>query len=393
MNTPAVIARTSVLDSIHSAFAVHAAVALSGPRQCGKTTLARHLAAQAAASAFFDLERAVDRQKLDQPEQTLGSLRGLVVIDEVQRRPGLFEALRVLLDRPGTPARFLLTGSASPDLVRGVSETLAGRSATVDLGGFMLGETGPDSWATLWQRGGLPRAFLAADEAGSFLWREEFVRTLLERDIPQLGITVPAETLRRFWTMIAHNHGQVWNGAECARSLGASEPTARRYLDILAGAYMVRVLPPWHENLKKRQLKSPKIYVRDAGILHALLGLEDRDALLGHPKLGASWAGFALEQVVAGLRTRDAYHWATHAGAALDLLVLRRGRRYGFEFKYADAPAPTKSMNIATEDLKLHHIWVIYPGADRYALDKRITAVPVRELPALLKELDERRKV
>lgn len=392
MNLPAVITRTSVLDAIHSAYAVHAAVALSGPRQCGKTTLARYLAAQAPVSAFFDLERAVDRRKLDQPEQTLGSLRGLVVIDEVQRCPGLFEALRVLLDRPGTPARFLLTGSASPDLVRGVSETLAGRSATVDLGGFMLGETGPDSWATLWQRGGFPRAFLASDEAGSFLWREEFVRTFLERDIPQLGITVPAETLRRFWTMIAHYHGQVWNGAEFARSLGASEPTARRYLDILAGAYMVRVLPPWHENLKKRQLKSPKIYVRDAGILHALLGLEDRDALLGHPKLGASWEGFALEQVVAGLRTRDAYYWATHAGAELDLLVLRRGRRHGFEFKHADAPAPTKSMRIAMEDLQLQHIWVIYPGTDRFALDKRITAVPVREIPALLKELDERRK-
>lgn len=392
MSDPAVLTRTSVLAAMDAAYAVHPAVTLSGPRQCGKTTLAQDLAARAPVSAFFDLEKATDRQKLEQPEQTLGPLRGLVVIDEIQRRPALFETLRVLLDRPGTPVRFLLTGSASPDLVRGVSETLAGRSATVDLGGFLLGETGVERWTALWQRGGFPRSFLASNEAGSFLWREEFVRTFLERDIPQLGITVPAEALRRFWTMIAHYHAQVWNGAEFARSLGTSEPTARRYLDILAGAYMVRVLPPWHENLKKRQLKSPKIYIRDTGILHALLGLQNRDVLLGHPKLGASWEGFALEQVVAGLRTRDAYYWATHAGAELDLLVLRHGRRLGFEFKHADAPATTKSMHIALEDLKLHHLWVIYPGADRYALDKRITAVPIRQLPALLQELDERRK-
>ncbi len=385
MNT--ILERPDILATIEAAFSVHLAVTISGPRQCGKTTLARYLAGREPGSTFFDLEKALDRRKLAQPEQTLEPLRGLVVIDEIQRQPELFETLRVLLDRPAKPARFILTGSASPELIRGVSESLAGRSATVDVGGFTLSETGPEAWLGLWQRGGFPRSFLAPDEAGSFLWRDEFVRTFLERDIPQLGISVPAETLRRFWTMIAHYHGQVWNGAEFARSLGTSGPTARRYLDILAGAYMVRVLPPWFENLKKRQLKAPKIYVRDSGLLHSLLGLRSRDALLGHPKLGASWEGFALEQLLAGLRTRDAYFWATHSGAELDLLVILNGRKHGFEFKHADAPGTTKSMRVALKDLGLEHLWVIYPGAERYVLDERITVVPAREIPGLLVEL------
>ncbi len=380
--------RTEILAAIEAAFAVHPAVTLCGPRQCGKTTLARHLAGKEQGSTFFDLEKATDRQKLAEPEQTLEPLRGLVVIDEIQRQPGLFETLRVMLDRPGSPARFILTGSASPELIHGVSESLAGRSATVDLGGFTLRETGSKAWPVLWQRGGFPRSFLAPDEAGSFLWRDEFVRTFLERDIPQFGINVPAETLRRFWTMIAHYHGQVWNGAEFARALGTSEPTARRHLDILAGAYMVRVLPPWFENIKKRQLKSPKIYVRDSGLLHSLFGLRDRDALLGHPKLGASWEGFGVEQILGVLRTRDAYFWATQGGAELDLFVTLNGRRQGFEFKHADAPGTTKSMRVALEDLGLEHLWVIYPGAERYVLDKKITAVPLREIPLLIDELE-----
>ncbi len=379
--------RTELLAAIEAAFGVHPAVTLCGPRQCGKTTLARFLAGQEEGSTFFDLEKATDRQKLAEPEQTLEPLRGLVIIDEIQRQPRLFETLRVMLDRPGSPARFILTGSASPELIRGVSESLAGRSATVDMGGFTLRETGPEAWPVLWQRGGFPRSFLAPDEAGSFLWRDEFVRTFLERDIPQFGINVPAETLRRFWTMIAHYHGQVWNGAEFARALGTSEPTARRHLDILSGAYMVRVLPPWFENIKKRQLKSPKIYVRDSGLLHSLFGLRDRDALLGHPKLGASWEGFALDQILGGLRTRDAYFWATQGGAELDLYVTLNGRKQGFEFKHADAPGTTKSMRVALEDLGLEHLWVIYPGAERYALDRNITAVPVREIPMLIDEL------
>lgn len=380
------IARPTILDAVAKAFRVHPAVALSGPRQCGKTTLARHLADRQRPSHFFDLERTVDRRKLANPELALGPLTGLVVIDEVQRDPALFAALRPLLDRPGAPARLLLTGSASPALVRGVSESLAGRVATVDLGGFTLDETGPARWRELWQRGGFPRSFLAPDEESSFLWRGEFIRTFLERDIPQLGIGVPAETLRRFWMMVAHYHGQVWNGAEFARSLGTSEPTARRYLDILAGAGMVRVLPPWFENLKKRQVKSPKIYLRDPGLLHALLGQADRDALLGHPKLGASWEGFALEQTLAALRSRDAFFWRTHAGAELDLMVLVAGRRVGFEFKHCDAPALTASMRAALADLALEHLWVVYPGNDRYPLSPKCTVIPVQDIPTIARD-------
>ena len=395
--------RERLQKAIDRAFVVHPAVTLAGPRQCGKTTLARMVAqaaqtaqtakrakqppAPAPGFAFFDLEKATDRQQLSAPEQALAPLRGLVVIDEIQRQPQLFETLRVLLDRPGAPARFLLTGSASPELIRGVSESLAGRSATIDIGGFTMDETGPQSWPALWQRGGFPRSFLAPDEESSFLWRDEFARSFLERDIPQFGIQVPAETLRRFWTMIAHYHGQVWNGAEFARSLGSSESTARRYLDILAGAYMVRVLPPWFENIGKRQMKSPKIYVRDPGLLHALLGLRDRGALLGHPKLGASWEGFALEQILGHLRTRDAYFWATQGGAELDLLVMINGRRHGFEFKHADAPSRTKSMHVALSDLALEHLWVVYPGGERYGLDTRITAVPACEIPMLANDI------
>ncbi|MGC9450890.1 MAG: ATP-binding protein [Oceanipulchritudo sp.] len=377
------IARPVIVEAMDRAFRVHPAVSLAGPRQCGKTTLARMLAEREAPAHFFDLERVADRNKLANAELTLGPLTGLVVIDEVQREPGLFSALRPLLDRPGTPARFLLTGSASPDLVRGVSESLAGRVAMIDLGGFNLAEVGADKWWQLWLRGGFPRSYLAPDEEGSFVWREAFVRTFLERDIPQLGITVAAETLRRFWTMIAHYHGQVWNGAEFARALGTSEPTARRYLDILAGAHMVRLLPPWFENLKKRQVKSPKLYVRDAGLLHALLDLPDRDTLLGHPKLGASWEGFALEEVLSHYRTRDAYFWATHAGAELDLLILLGGRRLGFEFKFTEAPATTKSMQVAIADLGLDHVYVVYPGVERYPLAGRVTALPIGDWACL----------
>lgn len=381
------IERPRILFAIEQSFRVHPAVTLAGPRQCGKTTIARRIADSAREEVhYFDMERLADQRKLATPELTLEPLRGLIVIDEIQRVPELFTALRPLLDRPESPARFLLTGSAAPSLVRGVSESLAGRVATIDLGGFDLQEVGRAEWKSLWLRGGFPRSFLAVDDAASFHWREEFVRTFLERDLPQLGISVPSESLRRFWTMIAHYHGQVWNGAEFARSLGSSEPTARRYLDILAGAHMVRLLPPWFENLKKRQLKSPKLYIRDSGLLHALLGLPDRDTLLGNPKLGASWEGFALEQCIAALRTRDAYFWATHAGAELDLLVLVKGRRYGFEFKYSEAPALTKSMRVALTDLRLDHLWVVHPGRDSYRLDSRIEAVPLAKIASELPE-------
>jgi hypothetical protein len=384
--------RPEAIRAVKQAFAAHPAVTIVGPRQCGKTTLARELASRESEAAYFDLEKAVDRRKLEAPEQTLGALTGLVVIDEIQRRPELFETLRVLLDRPASSTRFLLLGSASPNLISGVSESLAGRVGLVDLGGFNLGETGTDAWRTLWQRGGFPRSFLATDDGASFTWRSSFVRTFLERDIPQFGINIPTETLRRFWTMIAHYHGQVWNGAEFARALGSGEATSRRYLDILAGAYMVRILPPWFENLKKRQLKSPKIYVRDSGLLHVLLELENHDDLLGHPKLGASWEGFGVEQLLSafGDKAGSAYFWATHGGAEIDLLMTVRGRRYGFEFKHADAPGTTRSMRIALTDLDLAYLWVIYPGTERYQLDDKITALPATVIPTLAKELQSR---
>jgi predicted AAA+ superfamily ATPase len=310
-----------------------------------------------------------------------------VVLDEVQRKPELFEILRVLVDRPEADTRFLVLGSASPALVKGVSESLAGRVGFVDLGGFDLRETGGESQDRLWSRGGFPRSYLAPDDTASFQWRHGFVRTFLERDIPQLGIAVPAETLRRFWTMIAHYHGQVWNAAEFARSLGSNESTARRYLDILAGAYMVRILPPWFENLSKRQVKAPKIYIRDSGLLHGLLELQSMDDLLGHPKLGASWEGFALEQVLGILGQDNAHFWATHAGAELDLMVTIRGRRYGIEFKVGDAPGPTRSMRIALSDLGLEHLWVLYPGPEAYELDERLSVLPLTDISRLPERL------
>jgi predicted AAA+ superfamily ATPase len=336
---------------------------------------------------FFDLENPVDLRRLSAPMMTLEKLSGLVVIDEVQRRPDLFELLRVLVDRPANPARFLLLGSASPRLVRAVSESLAGRIGFIDLSGFDLRETGAEHQDRLWTRGGFPRSFLAHDDAASLAWREGFIRTFLERDIPQLGITIPAETLRRFWTMMAHYHGEIWNAAQFARSLGASENTARSYLDILAGAFMVRVLAPWFENVGKRQVKSPRVFLRDTGILHALLQIGTLPDLQAHPKLGASWEGFAIEQVVGLLDTRDTYFWATHGGAELDLLVSLGGKRYGFEFKYADAPGRTRSMLIAREDLGLERLWIVYPGAREYALDDAIHVVPLASIPRLADDL------
>ena len=334
-------------------------------------------------STYFDLENPVDVRRLSAPLTVLETLSGLVIIDEVQRQPELFELLRVLVDRPDNLARFLLLGSVSPQLVRGVSESLAGRIGFVDLAGFDLTEVDISQRDRLWLAGGFPRSFLAGDDSASMIWRQGFIRTFLERDIPQLGITIPAETLRRFWTMVAHYHGQVWNAADFARSLGASEVTARRYLDILAGAYMVRILPPWFENISKRQVKSPKIYIRDSGILHGLLQLGALPELQSHPKLGASWEGFVIEQAIHLLDTRDAYFWATHSGAELDLLVQLHGKHYGFEIKYADAPGLSRSMQVALHDLALEHLWVVYPGRHEYALDERISALPLDALPRL----------
>ena len=383
------IPRPQAALRIARSFRVHPAVAITGPRQCGKTTLAEQFASAASTGGsdtpvtHFDLERAADRQRLQTPEQTLSPLAGLVVIDEIQRQPGLFETLRVLLDRRDAPARFLILGSASPALMHGASETLAGRVGLVDLAGFDLTETPSQDWRLLWQRGGFPRSYLAPDEGASALWRETFVETFLLRDIVELGINVPAEALRRFWTMVAHYHGQVWNAAEFARAIGAGQAAARRYLDILAAVRMVRVLPPWFENLKKRQVRAPKIYVQDSGLLHALLQLGTADALHGHPKVGASFEGFAIEQILSCFAVREAYFWATHGGAELDLLIHAGGKRLGFEFKRSDAPGTTRSMRTALADLKLDHLWVIYPGDETYALDERITALPLHAIPSI----------
>ena len=376
------INRPEALGRIKRSFGVHPVVALLGPRQCGKTTLSRMLA-KGKPSTYFDLESPADIRRLASPLRALEGLSNLVIIDEVQRQPALFEILRVLVDRPENPARFLLLGSASIHLVKGASESLAGRIGFVDLSGFDLREVGPRQFTRLWTRGGFPRSFLAADDSASLLWRDNFVRTFLERDIPQAGISIPAMTLRRFWTMIAHYHGQVWNAADFARSLGTSENTARRHLDILAGAYMVRILPPWSENLGKRQVKAPKIFIRDSGIFHALLQLPALGDIQSHPKLGASWEGYAMEQVLSILDVHDPYFWATHSGAELDLLVTKGGKRVGFEFKYGDAPAKTRSMHVALQDLKLDHLFIVYPGDQEYEIDDKIAVISINRIPDL----------
>lgn len=376
------IPRPTIINQIDRTLAIHPIAALLGPRQCGKTTVARMIA-ERRPSTYFDLENPVDVRRLSAPMTVLETLSGLVIIDEVQRRPDLFALLRVLADRPQNSAQFLLLGSASPQLVRGVSESLAGRIGFIDLAGFDLTEVDASARDRLWLRGGFPRSFLAANDPESMDWRQDFIRTFLERDIPQFGITIPAETLRRFWTMVAHYHGQVWNAAQFARALGASEVTARRYLDILSGSYMVRILPPWFENVSKRQVKAPKIYVRDSGIFHGLLQLNGLADLQSHPKVGASWEGFAIEQIIGLLNTRDAYFWATHGGAELDLLVRSGGQHYGFEFKYADAPGTSRSMYVALHDLALEHLWVVYPGHQEYVLDEKISVIPIDSIPRL----------
>lgn len=377
------IPRPRLLRQILRSLKESPVTALLGARQTGKTTLARVVSEKRREVHYFDLERAGARKALSTPELTLEALRGWVVIDEIQRLPELFGVLRPLSDRTDNPARFLVLGSASPDLVRGVSETLAGRVMFVKIPGFTLDEVTSEHQNKLWLRGGFPRAYLASDDRAAWRWMEGFGETFLERDIPQLGIRVPAEALRRFWLMTAHYHGQIWNASELARSMDVTSNTVSRYLDILNGAYVLRVLQPWHENLKKRQVKSPKVYVRDSGLLHFLLGIESMSALRSHPRYGASWEGFALEQVLAIHGDRDAYFWSTLRGAELDLLLLRRGRRYGFEFKCTDAPSMTRSMHIALEDLRLECLYVIYPGRDRFVIHAGVEAVPLTDLPGL----------
>jgi predicted AAA+ superfamily ATPase len=373
------ILRNNTHNNITTALERSRIVAILGPRQCGKTTLARQFV-PADSTAYFDLEDPLSLSRLDEPMTALRDLLGLVVIDEVQRRPELFPILRVLADRTPLPARFLILGSAAPDLLRQSSESLAGRMETVPLSGFTINDVGMPAHQVHWLRGGFPLSFLATSESNSVAWRKSFIQTLLERDIPSLGLGTPAPTLFRFWTMLAHYHGQVWNAAEPARSLGIGETSVRRYLDLLEGVYMVRQLRPWHENLKKRQVKSPKVYIRDSGLLHQLLGIRTLPELLSHPKCGASWEGYVIEEIISSVQPDEVYFWATHAGAELDLLLFKDGRRFGVEIKRADAPRLTPSMRTALEDLRLDRLVVIYPGERRYALAEQVEVVPLMDL-------------
>ncbi len=380
------IHRPAYLEHLSNAVRRSPITALVGPRQCGKTTLA-HTFAKNKPSAYFDLESHLDLNRLQNPELMLGSLRGLVIIDEVQAMPELFRILRVLVDRPENKARFLILGSASPDLVKNISETLAGRVEFVELSGFGLHETGAKSSNVLWLRGGFPRSFLARSDDDSLAWREGFIQTFLARDIPQLGISIPPAAMRRFWTMLAHYHGQTWNASELGRSLDLSDKTVRSYLDILTGTFMVRQLQPWYENVGKRQVKAPKIYLRDSGILHALLNLPDFQTIHGYPRVGASWEGFAIEQSLRIIKPPEAFFWATHSGAEIDLFFIFHGRRYGIECKFSEAPKITKSMSQALESLNLAHLWIIHPGEHPYPLSEQISVWPMKDIAALPKQL------
>jgi len=376
------ITRAKYLHDLEVATRRSPITALLGPRQVGKTTLARLFTADHPVT-FFDLESLPDQRRLQNPELVLGSLQGLVVLDEIQQMPELFSVLRVLVDRPENQARFIILGSASPQLIRRASESLAGRVEFIELNGFDLSETGSTVWETLWLRGGFPRSFLAGSEDDSRAWREGFIRTFLERDLPQLGISIPSTAMRRFWSMLAHYHGQTWNASELSRAMGLSDKTVRSYLDILSGAFMVRQLQPWFENISKRQVRSPKVYLRDSGLLHSLLSIPDWHTLLGHPKVGASWEGFAIEQALSILRPAEAYFWATHGAAELDLLFFANGKRYGMEAKFSEAPEVTRSMQIALQDLGLEHLWVIYPGEQSYPVNEKITVIPLASLMQL----------
>ncbi len=358
---------------------------LVGPRQCGKTTLARQFVAP-DSPAYFDLEDPVSLARLEEPMTALGALNGIVVIDEVQRKPELFPMLRVLADRNPLPARFLVLGSAAPDLLRQSSESLAGRMELLQISGFSLPEVGTENHAVHWLRGGFPLSFLAASDEDSLVWRKNFATTLVERDIPLLGMAIPSATMLRFWTMLAHYHGQTWNAAEPARSLGVSETTTRRYLDLLEGLYMVRQLRPWHANLKKRQVKAPKIYLRDSGLLHSLLGIRTEADLLNHPKCGASWEGYVIEESIRAARPDEACFWATHNGAEIDLLLFKNGRKIGVECKRMDAPRMTPSIRHALDDLQLERVLIAHPGTRRYRLSDQVEAVPFVELLLELQE-------
>ena len=376
------IERKNLLSAVTEGLSEAPVVALLGARQVGKTTLAEQVASSwPGPSTVFDLEVAATREALSMtPEKLLRESEGLVILDEVQRMPALFEILRPICDSGHRKAVYLLLGSASLDLIKGVSETLAGRILFVDVGGFSLAEVGTQNQDSLWMRGGFPRAWLAPSTPAWTRWMQSFTRTFLERDIPGLGSKVSPEALGRFWRMLAHYHGQTWNAAEVGRSMDVSVTAVNHYRDLLTGSFMLRVLPPWYERLGKRLTKAPKVFLRDSGILHFLLGLEEMKELQLHPRYGASWEGFALEQTLIAHGEREAYFYRTQRGAELDLMLLRRGRRWGFEFKCTDAPRTTKSMHVVIEDLGLERLWVVYPGEQEYPLTDAITALPLKKI-------------
>ncbi|MFC1576811.1 ATP-binding protein [Candidatus Omnitrophota bacterium] len=369
--------RKTEIKAINNLISSFPVTAILGPRQCGKTVLAD----QVKFEHYFDLENPRDSARLETPQLALEDLKGLIVIDEIQRAPDIFQLIRYLVDS-NPKQKYLILGSASRDLIKQSSESLAGRIGYHRLGGFTLSDIGKVNLQKLWLRGGFPRSYLAGPSSGSFLWLENYISTFLERDIPQLGISIPARTLRKFWTMISHYHSQVLNHSEISRSFGISDMTVRKYINILEGTFMLRVLQPWHTSTKKRLIKRPKIYIRDSGIFHSLMSIESKKQLFSHNKLGASWEGFALECAARSLNKRDEelYFWQTHAGAELDLLWQHKGKSWGIEFKYADAPRKTKSMVIALNDLRLAHLWVVYPGKKHYRLDKKISAIPLSDI-------------
>lgn len=374
-----VIDRTALLESLKVALSRSRIVVLAGPRQCGKTTLARTLVPEDSIN-YFDLEDPASVARLSEPMTALAPLQGLVVIDEIQRRPDLFPVLRVLADRSASPARFLILGSASGALLRQTSESLAGRTERLTMSGFNLTELSAQDEDRLWLRGGFPLAYLAKGDEDSIRWRSNFIQTLLERDFPQWGVRVPAAALGRFWAMLAHYHGQTWNATEPARAMGVSPHATRHYLDLLSDAFMVRVLQPYFANVSKRQIKAPKIFLRDSGLLHQLLGVPTQKALFTHPKVGASWEGFVIEQVLAAMAPDEAYFWGTHQGAEMDLVLRKNGTLLGVECKRIDAPRMTPSIRIAVEDLGLERVAVIYPGTKRYAIAEGVEAVPLRSI-------------
>lgn len=382
--------REREIETLRKLLKRHPVVGIVGARQVGKTTLARTMIETIGkATEYFDLENPEDFARLADPMLALKDLRGLVVIDEVQRLPELFPVLRVLVDRPGLPSRFLILGSASPGLLRQGSETLAGRIFYHQLNGFSLDEIGPENHERLWLRGGFPRSYLTRTHAESAEWRQAFVRTFLERDIPQLGINIRSTTLNRFWRMLANYHGQTWNASEFGRSFGVADTTVRTYLDLMTSALVVQQLSPWHENISKRQVKAPKVYIADSGLLHSLLNIRVFRDLEGHPKIGASWEGFVIQQIIRQLGARDdeCFFWRTHAGAELDLLVSRGRQRFGFEVKRTSSPQITPSMRSALADLRLRRLDVIHAGEETFPLDKKVRAVALVRLLVDLKPL------